>query len=88
MDTFSAFTNAVGGRLALLALSGLSELPPTLKDAAGAQYSDQDGAPVDALPHYIPPNESQRTAPALAALYPLSLISPKSHAFLNSNYAK
>jgi anaerobic selenocysteine-containing dehydrogenase len=27
-----------------------------------------------------------RTAPALAARYPLSLISPKSHAFLNSNY--
>jgi anaerobic selenocysteine-containing dehydrogenase len=47
---------------------------------------DQDGTPVDALPHYIPPNENSRTAPALAKRYPLSLISPKSHAFLNSNY--
>ena len=47
---------------------------------------DQDGTPVDPLPHYIPPNENSRTAPELAKRYPLSLISPKSHAFLNSNY--
>ncbi|WP_439361360.1 molybdopterin-containing oxidoreductase family protein [Bradyrhizobium sp. DASA03007] len=47
---------------------------------------DQDAAPVDPLPHYIPPNENPRTAPMLATRYPLSLISPKSHAFLNSNY--
>jgi anaerobic selenocysteine-containing dehydrogenase len=47
---------------------------------------DQDGTPVDSLPHYIAPNESSRTAPELAKRYPLSLISPKSHAFLNSNY--
>ncbi|MFD1702547.1 molybdopterin-dependent oxidoreductase [Methylopila henanensis] len=47
---------------------------------------DQSGEPVDPLPHYIAPNESARTAPDLAARYPLSLISPKSHAFLNSNY--
>jgi anaerobic selenocysteine-containing dehydrogenase len=47
---------------------------------------DQDGTPVDALPHYIPPNENTQTAPALAKRYPLSLITPKSHAFLNSNY--
>jgi anaerobic selenocysteine-containing dehydrogenase len=47
---------------------------------------DQAGEPVDPLPHYIKPNESISTAPALAQKYPLSLISPKSHAFLNSNY--
>ena len=47
---------------------------------------DQDGTPVDALPHYIPPNENTQTAPVLAKRYPLSLITPKSHAFLNSNY--
>ena len=46
----------------------------------------QDGAPVDPLPHYIPPQE---TAPdsSLAAKYPLAIISPKSHAMLNSQYA-
>ncbi len=47
---------------------------------------DQDGTAVDALPHYIPPNENPQTTPALAKRYPLSLITPKSHAFLNSNY--
>ncbi len=47
---------------------------------------DQDGTSVDALPHYIPPNENPQTTPALAMRYPLSLITPKSHAFLNSNY--
>jgi anaerobic selenocysteine-containing dehydrogenase len=40
----------------------------------------QPGGEVDPLPHYIPPRAS---SPA----YPLSLISPKSHAFLNSSYA-
>jgi len=47
---------------------------------------DQDGTPVDPLPHYIAPNENPQTTPALAKRYPLSLITPKSHAFLNSNY--
>ena len=41
---------------------------------------DQDGTPVDALPHYIPPNENLQSTPALAKRYPLSLITPKSHA--------
>ncbi len=39
----------------------------------------QPGGHVDPLPHYIPPLSS---SPA----YPLSLISPKAHAFLNSSY--
>lgn len=47
---------------------------------------DQAGEPVDPLPHYIAPNESPSTSPGQAERYPLSLISPKSHAFLNSNY--
>jgi anaerobic selenocysteine-containing dehydrogenase len=46
----------------------------------------QPGEPVDPLPHYIPPRESARTNTLLAREYPLSLISPKSHAFLNSSY--
>nr|WP_033289040.1 molybdopterin-dependent oxidoreductase [Amycolatopsis jejuensis] len=47
----------------------------------------QPGNPVDPLPHYIPPRESVRTNPELAAAYPLSLLSPKSHAYLNSSDA-
>lgn len=46
----------------------------------------QSGDPVDPLPHYIPPNESPATNPALAKRYPLNLMSPKSHAFMNSSY--
>ena len=46
----------------------------------------QPGEPLDPVPDFIPQNESADTNPALAAQYPLNLISPKSHAFLNSSY--
>jgi anaerobic selenocysteine-containing dehydrogenase len=47
----------------------------------------QPGEPVDQLPNYIAPNESAFTNPKLAKRYPLNIISPKSHGFLNSCYA-
>ncbi len=47
---------------------------------------DQAGQEIDPLPNYIPPNESPQTNPELAARYPLNMLSPKSHAFLNSTY--
>jgi anaerobic selenocysteine-containing dehydrogenase len=47
----------------------------------------QDGSPVDPLPGFTPPRESADTNPSLAAKYPLSILTPKSHAFLNSGYA-
>src|SRR5690606_18379254 len=39
----------------------------------------QDGTPVDPLPGYVPPARP-------AGAYPLTVLSPKSHAFLNSCY--
>jgi anaerobic selenocysteine-containing dehydrogenase len=45
----------------------------------------QSGDPVDPVPDYIPPIET--TDKELAKRYPISLISPKPHAFLNSQYA-
>jgi anaerobic selenocysteine-containing dehydrogenase len=48
--------------------------------------ADQPGQAIDPLPNYIPPNESPQTNADLAARYPLSMLSPKSHAFLNSSY--
>jgi anaerobic selenocysteine-containing dehydrogenase len=48
---------------------------------------DQDGSPVDPLPGYVPVRESPQTNPELAKIYPLNIISPKSHGFLNSCYA-
>jgi anaerobic selenocysteine-containing dehydrogenase len=40
-----------------------------------------------AVPEFIPPSESHKSAPALAKRYPLALISPAAHAFLNSSFA-
>ena len=51
-------------------------------------YDDyQPGEDLPELPDYTPPNESHKTNPELAKKYPLNIISPKSHAFLNSCYA-
>ncbi|CAN7780417.1 molybdopterin-containing oxidoreductase family protein [Variovorax sp. LjRoot178] len=47
----------------------------------------QGGEPIPRLPGYVPPYESAASTPELARQYPLSFISPKSHGFLNSQYA-
>jgi anaerobic selenocysteine-containing dehydrogenase len=41
----------------------------------------------DPLPRYVPPYESPRSNPALAARYPLAIISPPARNFLNSSFA-
>ena len=46
----------------------------------------QSGEPVDPLPDYLPPYESQASNPDLATRYPLAIVSPKPHAFLNTQY--
>lgn len=51
-------------------------------------YSDmQPGTPVDPVPNYIPPLESSDNMSAQPQRYPLNLVSPKPHAFLNTQYA-
>jgi anaerobic selenocysteine-containing dehydrogenase len=47
----------------------------------------QSGEDVDPLPGYVPPRESPESNAARAEHYPLNIISPKSHGFLNSCYA-
>lgn len=42
---------------------------------------------IDPLPTYIPPRESVQTAPELAQQYPLAIISPPAHSFMNSTFA-
>ncbi len=49
--------------------------------------AEQGGEYIDPLPDYVAPRESPQSNPDLAAKYPLNIISPKSHAFLNSCYA-
>jgi anaerobic selenocysteine-containing dehydrogenase len=44
----------------------------------------QPGGPVDPVPDYIPPHET--TGSTLAGRFPLNLVSPKPHAFLNTQY--
>lgn len=52
-----------------------------------SMYEDmQPGDYVDPVPDYIPPFESVQSNPELAERFPLSIISPKPHAFLNSQY--
>ena len=51
-------------------------------------YDDyQPGQDLPPLPDYVAPYESHTSNPNLAKKYPLNIISPKSHAFLNSCYA-
>jgi len=47
----------------------------------------QPGDPVDPVPNYIPPFEVSGADAELSKRYPINLISPKPHAFLNSQYA-
>ncbi|HEX8746484.1 MAG TPA: molybdopterin oxidoreductase family protein [Pyrinomonadaceae bacterium] len=42
---------------------------------------------MEPVPDYIPPRESRDSAPELARRFPLALISPAAHAFLNSSFA-
>jgi anaerobic selenocysteine-containing dehydrogenase len=41
---------------------------------------------LDPLPAYIPPYESEQSAPQLAQVYPLAMISPPARNFLNSTF--
>lgn len=47
----------------------------------------QPGEDLDPVPDYVGPRESHTNDPELAKRYPLNIVSPKSHAFLNSCYA-
>ena len=51
-------------------------------------YSETlEAAGLPAVPDFIPPSESRQSSPALASRFPLGLISPAAHAFLNSSFA-
>jgi hypothetical protein len=41
---------------------------------------------LDRIPSYVPPHESEERSPELARRFPLALISPPAHAFLNSTF--
>ncbi|MGB9177641.1 MAG: molybdopterin oxidoreductase family protein [Pyrinomonadaceae bacterium] len=58
---------------------------PSGKCELFSERLEREGLP--AVPEFIPPRESRQSAPALAEKYPLALITPAAHAFLNSSFA-
>ena len=76
--------------------SGKVEFKSSIAEGAGNMVlplfrqgytGSQSGEALDPLPNFIPQNESPRTSPELATRYPLNMLSPKAHAFLNSSFA-
>ncbi len=65
-----------------IAAGGNMVLPLFRQGHAG----DQSGEPLDPLPGFIPPRGAPCAEAAPAGPYPLSMLSPKSHAFINSTF--
>jgi anaerobic selenocysteine-containing dehydrogenase len=59
---------------------------PTPSGRIEIRSSAMEALGLDPLPSYIPPHESEERAPELAKRYPLALISPPAHSFLNSSF--
>jgi anaerobic selenocysteine-containing dehydrogenase len=47
----------------------------------------QPGEDIPELPDYVPSRETVQANPQLAKKYPLNILAPKSHGFINSSYA-
>jgi anaerobic selenocysteine-containing dehydrogenase len=58
---------------------------PTGKCQLVSSGTEADDVPV--APDFVPPSESVRSAPELAQRFPLALLTPAAHAFLNSTFA-
>jgi anaerobic selenocysteine-containing dehydrogenase len=67
---------------ASMALGGNFVLPIFRQGSTASQAGDA----LDPLPSYAPPVETADADPSRAARFPLRLLSPKSHPFLNSSY--
>ena len=67
--------------------SSMAEGGNMVLDVWRSGYTEmQVGGYVDPVPNYIPPHEAVDSEPNKAAQFPLNLISPKPHAFLNTQY--
>ena len=64
----------------------LPELPFANGGFATANGRAQVLVPGLGVPNFVPPYESRQSAPALAARYPLAMISPPARNFLNSTF--
>jgi anaerobic selenocysteine-containing dehydrogenase len=75
----------------LLSTQGWVKLPLPEQPFANGGFMTPNGkvvvdAPGLGVPDYLPPYESRQSAPALAARYPLAMISPPARHFLNSSF--
>jgi anaerobic selenocysteine-containing dehydrogenase len=67
--------------------SSMAEGGNMVLDVWRSGYTEmQVGGYVDPVPNYIPPHEAVDSEPKKTAQFPLNLISPKPHAFLNTQY--
>lgn len=67
--------------------SSMAEGGNMVLDVWRSGYTDmQVGGYVDPVPNYIPPHEAVDDTPAEPARFPLNMLSPKPHAFLNTQY--
>ena len=74
-----------------LSTQGWVKLPLPEQPFANGGFMTPNGkvvvdAPGLGVPDYLPPYESRQSAPALAARYPLAMISPPARHFLNSSF--
>ncbi|MBC7730018.1 MAG: molybdopterin oxidoreductase family protein [Microbacteriaceae bacterium] len=74
-----------------LSTQGWVKLPLPEQPFANGGFMTPSGkvvvdAPGLGVPDYLPPYESRQSAPALAARYPLAMISPPARHFLNSSF--
>ena len=82
-----------GGPLSLASLeaTGWARVPVQASPFAEGGFPTADGkaivdSPLYGVPDYVPNRESASAAPALAARYPLAMISPPARHFLNSSF--
>src|SRR6202163_1530466 len=67
--------------------SSMAENGNFVLDVWRSGYTDmQVGGYVDPVPNYLPPHEVVDSASTEPARFPLNLLSPKPHAFLNTQY--
>ena len=64
--------------------SGMRAPTPSGKIEIESQRAAKQG--LDLIPEYVPPYESEERDPELVRRYPLALLSPPAHAFLNSTF--
>jgi anaerobic selenocysteine-containing dehydrogenase len=65
---------------------GVTLPTPSGKIEIASERAVAHGHGVDLLPSYIPPYESEERDPELVRRFPLALLSPPAHAFLNSTF--